>query len=103
MKNISFLTENFQFLEVKFSIYLNRRVFVMKNRIIRSQERHNLIGVSTATALKESKGPDEKKATTQDDLNLCISHMVKAPCQNVLMYGHVRTARAKIKPRIRAI
>ena len=28
MKNISFLSENFQFLEVKFSIYLNRRVFV---------------------------------------------------------------------------
>ena len=24
-----FLSENFQFLEVKFSIYLNRRVFVM--------------------------------------------------------------------------
>ena len=29
MKNISFLSENFQFLEVKFSVYLNRRVFVM--------------------------------------------------------------------------
>ena len=30
MKNISFLSENFQFfLEVKFSIYLNRYVFVM--------------------------------------------------------------------------
>ena len=27
----SFLSENFQFLQVKFSIYLNRRVFVMKN------------------------------------------------------------------------
>ena len=26
----SFLSENFQFLEVKFSIYLNRRVFVMR-------------------------------------------------------------------------
>ena len=25
----SFLSENFQFLEVKFSIFLNRRVFVM--------------------------------------------------------------------------
>ena len=32
MKNISFfLSENVQFLEVKFSIYLNRRVFVMKS------------------------------------------------------------------------
>ena len=36
MKNIRFffcfffLSENFQFLEVKFSIYLNKRVFVMK-------------------------------------------------------------------------
>ena len=25
----SFLSENFQFLEIRFSIYLNRRVFVM--------------------------------------------------------------------------
>ena len=29
MKNISFLSENFQFLEMKFSIFLNRHVFVM--------------------------------------------------------------------------
>ena len=30
MKNIKFfLSENFQFLEMKFSIYFNRRVFVM--------------------------------------------------------------------------
>ena len=30
MKNIGgFLSENFQFLEMKFSIYWNRRVFVM--------------------------------------------------------------------------
>ena len=27
MKNISFLSENFQFLEVKFSIYLNMHFF----------------------------------------------------------------------------
>ena len=33
MKNIkSFLSENFQFLVVKFSIYLNRRVFVMASQ-----------------------------------------------------------------------
>ena len=32
MKNIRiFLSENFYFLVVKFSIYLNRRVFVMKS------------------------------------------------------------------------
>ena len=30
MKNIRILCENFQFLVVKFSIYLNNRVFVMK-------------------------------------------------------------------------
>ena len=31
----SFLSKNFQFLEVKFSIYLNRRVFVMlENRVL---------------------------------------------------------------------
>ena len=35
MKNIRvFLSENSQFLEVKFSIYLNRRVFVMYNCIV---------------------------------------------------------------------
>ena len=31
MKNISFLSENIQFLEVKFSLYLNSPVFVMRN------------------------------------------------------------------------
>ena len=31
MKNKSFLSENFQFFEVKFSIYLNRLVFVMNS------------------------------------------------------------------------
>ena len=30
-KYMSFLSEKFQFLEVKFSIYLNRRVFVMES------------------------------------------------------------------------
>ena len=28
-----FLSENFQFLEAKFSIYLNRRVFVMRWKV----------------------------------------------------------------------
>ena len=31
MKNIGFLSENFQVLDVKFSIYLNRLVFVMES------------------------------------------------------------------------
>ena len=30
----SFLSKHFQFLEVKFSIYLNRRVFVMRKRTV---------------------------------------------------------------------
>ena len=34
MKNISFLSENFQVLEVKFSVYLNMRVFVRTDRYI---------------------------------------------------------------------
>ena len=34
MKNIGiFLSENFQFLEMKFSIYLDRRVFVMIRKV----------------------------------------------------------------------
>ena len=36
MKNIRvFLSENFQLLEVKFSIYLNRRVFVMLAKLMK--------------------------------------------------------------------
>ena len=65
MKNISiFLSENFQFLEVKFSIYLNRRVFVMsgilffkgsvflKNRHFITQERFNKLIYGINTAIK---------------------------------------------------
>ena len=33
----SFLSENFQFLEMKFSIYLNRRVFVLDYSFARKQ------------------------------------------------------------------
>ena len=37
MKNFRvFLSEKFQFLEVKFSIYLNRRVFIMKRPWLRT-------------------------------------------------------------------
>ena len=44
MKNIRvFLTENFQFLEVKFSIYLNRHVFVMK-KIFRTESMQTTFG-----------------------------------------------------------
>ena len=41
MKNIRvFLSETFQFLEVKFSIYLNRRVFVMTANSADDRLRH---------------------------------------------------------------
>ena len=41
MKNIRFfLSENFQFLEVKFSKYLNRRVFVMTTLTLTASERN---------------------------------------------------------------
>ena len=33
----SFLSENFQFLQVKFSIYLNRRVFIMIFLVLKSK------------------------------------------------------------------
>ena len=51
MKNIRvFLYENFQFLEVKFSIYLNRRVFVMykdTNAAVEQNKVFNFIFSST--------------------------------------------------------
>ena len=34
MKKYQFLSENFQFLEVKCSIYLNMRVFIMVRNIV---------------------------------------------------------------------
>ena len=49
MKNIRvfFLSENFQFLEMKFSIYLNRHVFVMP---VFMQEKKALLDSSYAKA-----------------------------------------------------
>ena len=43
-----FLSENFQFLELEFSIYLNRRVFVMSERIppVMSILHPNVFGVT---------------------------------------------------------
>ena len=41
MKNIRvFLSEIFQFLEMKFSIYLNRRVFVMTTKLDHTNSAH---------------------------------------------------------------
>ena len=43
MKNINvFLSENFQFLEVKFFVYLNRHVFVMAISLHHSQGVHKI-------------------------------------------------------------
>ena len=49
MKNISvFLSENVQFLEVKISIYLNRRVFIM---CFKYSRRSTYIAVPSVSAL----------------------------------------------------
>ena len=42
MKISEFLSENFQFLEVKFSIYLNRCVFVMYFLLMKCQQKQNM-------------------------------------------------------------
>ena len=48
----SFLSENFQFLEVKFSIYLNRRIFVMAFQEISPQiTALHIMSLSTYIAL----------------------------------------------------
>ena len=39
-KHLSFLSENFQILEMKFSIYLNRHVFVMIKKIALGNKGH---------------------------------------------------------------
>ena len=38
MKNIRFLSENFQFSVVKYLVYLNRHVFVMRHEGIREKK-----------------------------------------------------------------
>ena len=53
MKNISFLSDFFQFLVVKFSIYLNRRVFVMSN--FRSGVIRCSISVNSVSAKREGQ------------------------------------------------
>ena len=47
MKNIGvFLSENFHFLEVKFSVYLNRHVFVMIRTLLPSVAELYLLSVN---------------------------------------------------------
>ena len=54
MKNISFLSDTFQFLEVKFSIYLNRLVFVMVFSLF-LQENITWILITVALSTHEKK------------------------------------------------
>ena len=67
--NLCFLPENFRFLEVKFSIYLNRRVFVM--------HRYSLTEpMCTADYIDEYKRPGLDCARAeQTDLNLLCSQV----------------------------
>ena len=58
MKKISeFLSEKFQFLVVKFSVYLNRRVFVMPN------VRTNMVRTEGVPILEKKKKKKTKKKT----------------------------------------
>ena len=45
-KILEFLSENFQFLEVEFSIHLNRRIFVMEKLPDSTQQTHNVATTS---------------------------------------------------------
>ena len=49
MKNIRFLSGNVSFLFVKFSIYLNRRIFVM---VCDMRKKHNFASLPEALLLK---------------------------------------------------
>ena len=46
-----FLSENFQFLEVKFSIYLNRRVFVMTEGLMKT---YSVFSLSTQYSSRQT-------------------------------------------------
>ena len=60
MKNIRiFLSENFPFLVVKFSIYLNRHVFVMSSNIFGTTEICFRIGNSSHQGLIIAPGQEE--------------------------------------------
>ena len=56
----SFLSENFQFMEVKFSIYLNRRVFVMTFQVCQVDKYQDLL------SLKNEKKKKKKKKKNQN-------------------------------------
>ena len=74
MKNIRvFLSENFQFLEVKFSIYLNRRVFIILNfvvcRIVNINDTQ--LSYSVPYTIFEQRRPRSACASAQSDQFFC--------------------------------
>ena len=58
----NFLSENFQFLVVKFSVYLNRRVFVMSilRNVLRATQTQNNLGFPFALSEQDFCCPFEK-------------------------------------------
>ena len=67
MKNSRvFLSENFQFLEVKFSIYLNLRVFVMQTTTLVNVPMTMIIRTPTAIPQKtKTKKKSPQRSLTQ--------------------------------------
>ena len=64
MKNIRvFLSENFQFLEVKFSIYLNRHVFVMPNTTNTIAQTHKTSTTQITTDERTTRVPIDERRT----------------------------------------
>ena len=63
MKNSRILSENFKFLVVKFSIYLNWRVFVMEN--VKSRNPLQPVSLSKTTVNRNSQQPRIPDRKTQ--------------------------------------
>ena len=91
MKNIRvFLSENFQFLEVKFSIYLNRHVLVMilcPYSIFVLKSEHLPFTTVDAVWVENRVDADQTPISVASDLDLhCLSWLV---CPNI--YGNYGT------------
>ena len=75
MKTIlEFLSENFQFLLLKFSVYLNRRVFVMATKIKRKNKKN-----------KKKKKKKKKKERKQENEPYPTCHSEKSVNSRTLM------------------
>ena len=84
VKNIrGFLFENFQFLEVKFSIYLNRRVFIMYKFFLKNPRMFQSLQRTRKYKLHYSEVRGNivvswcDYADAHDHLNLYILHILK--------------------------